>query len=186
MTKGSRISYVAFLRGINVGGRKPIKMAELSAAFVALNFQSIRTVLASGNVLFSAPKSATDSLARAIESKIKSAVGHEVGVIVRSIDEIRALADAEPFKKVKVTPNTRLYVTFLAEKPKTTLKIPWETKDKEFGIVRSTENELCSVVTLSPQHQTTEAMLILEKEFGRKITTRNWNTIEKILKAAGD
>ena len=159
-------------------------MAELKSVLEELKFQNARTILASGNVLFNAPKHTNVALARVIEGKLKEILGHDIGVVARSLAEIQALAESGPFKKIKVTPLTRLYVTFLAEKWKSDLKIPWITPEKDFRIIRVTDTEVCSLVTLSPTRQTTEAMSILEKEFGKQITTRNWNTIEKIIKAA--
>jgi uncharacterized protein (DUF1697 family) len=181
MPQNAMTKYVAFLRGINVGGNKPVKMDELKKAFAALGFKNVNTVLASGNVLFEAPGTRADSNTKKIEDKLKTALGHEVGVLLRTIEEIQNLADANPFKNIKVTPQTRLYVTFLSEKPKSSLKIPSESPEKDFRILRVSDTEVCTVLTLSPERQTTDLMNILEKEFGRKITTRNWNTIARIL-----
>lgn len=55
MMAGSPRSYVAFLRGINVGGHAVIRMSELQRAFEGLGFENVRTVLASGNVIFDPP-----------------------------------------------------------------------------------------------------------------------------------
>ncbi len=176
--------YVAFLRGINVGGHKTIKMDELKKAFEALGFASVKTLLASGNVLFAATAASESTLAKKIEKKLATAFGHEIGVLIRKIEGLQRLADADPFAGIKVTPQTRLYVTFLAEKNKSGLKIPYESPDKSFKIIRVTGSEVCSVLTLTPNSRTVDLMSVLEKEFGRKVTTRNWNTIEKILKAS--
>lgn len=81
-----------------------------------------------------------------------------------------------------------MYVTFLPEKSKDYVKIPYlpaqagESPEKDFTILRVTDNEVCSVLTLSKERKTTDAMHILEKTFGKNITTRNWNTIIRILK----
>lgn len=173
--------YVAFLRGINVGGHKPVKMDELRKAFEALGFQNLKTVLASGNVLFEAPKAKPLALTRTIESKLEAVFGHKISVLLRSLGEIQELADARPFQNIKVTPQTRLYVTFLSEKPKSELKAPHKSPDKSFTILRVSSSEVCSVLTLSPKAQTTDLMEFLEKVFGRNVTTRNWNTINRIL-----
>jgi uncharacterized protein (DUF1697 family) len=109
-------------------------------------------------------------------------LGHKVSVQIRSIDEIQKLADRAPFKKIKVTPETRLYITFLPEKPKSKLKIPYESPEKDFKILEVSDREICSVVTLSPGRGTLDMMGFVEKEFGKNITTRNWNTVGKILK----
>jgi uncharacterized protein (DUF1697 family) len=60
--------YVAFLRGINVGGHKTIKMDELKEAFEANGFKNVKTFLASGNVLFDAPKAGVTTLAKKIRN----------------------------------------------------------------------------------------------------------------------
>ena len=85
-----------------------------------------------------------------------------------------------PFKKIKTTPQTRLYITFLSDKTSSKLKIPYESPEKDFSILSVTKNEVISVLTLSANRSTTDVMKILEKEFGKKITTRNWNTVVKI------
>ncbi len=175
--------YAAFLRGINVGG-VTVKMDKLKKTFEAIGFTNVKTLLASGNVLFTAPSASESTLAQKIEKKLETAFGREIGVLVRKVEELQRLADADPFARIKVTLQTRLYVTFLAEKPKSSLKIPYESPDKNFKIIRATGSEVCSVLTLSPNSRTVDLMSILEKEFGRKVTTRNWNTINKILKAS--
>jgi len=178
------IKYAAFLRGINVGGHKAVKMEELKKAFETLGFKNVKTLLASGNVLFAAPAASESALAKKIERKLETVFGYEIGVLIRKIEGLQRLAEADPFAGIKITPQTRLYVTFLAEKPRSGLKIPYESPDQNFKIIRATGSEVCSVLTLSPNSRTVDLMSILEKEFGRKVTTRNWNTLEKILKAS--
>ena len=174
--------YVAFLRGINVGGNNKIDMDELRQAFMSWGFAGVKTVLASGNVIFETQK-AKDGLAQIIEQKISESFGIDVSVILRTVDDIKALAEADPFKNIRVTPQTRLYVTFLADKPKS--KTP-ESQDKDFRILHVSDAEVFSVLTLLPDRRTVDLMKILEIEFGKKITTRNWNTVCRILKASQD
>jgi uncharacterized protein (DUF1697 family) len=173
--------YAAFLRGINVGG-VTVKMDKLKKAFEGLGFTDVKTLLASGNVLFATPSASESTLVKKIEKKLETAFGREIGVLVRKIDELQRLAAADPFAGIKVTPQTRLFVTFLAEKNKSSQKIPYETPDKNLRIIRANDREVCSVLTL---YRTVDLMSMLEKEYGRKITTRSWNTIEKVLKTAG-
>jgi uncharacterized protein (DUF1697 family) len=180
-------SYVAFLRGINVGGNKKIRMASLAQAFEALGFQNVRTLLASGNVLFQARSADPRALTRRIEQRIEQTFRLEVSIILRTRREIQQLLDANPFKSIRVTPRTRLFVTFLAGKPKATLKIPYESPDKSFRILGVAGRDVCSVLTLGPQWaKNLRQMDILEKEFGQRITTRNWNTVQKCGRSAAD
>ena len=174
------MQYVAFLRGINVGGHKPLKMDAQRKAFESLRFQHVTTLLASGNVRFETRSENTATLAKKIERRLATIFERDIGVIVRTIAEIQSLADAKPFKRIKVTPRTRLYVTFLSDKPKSVSKAP-RSLAKNFEIVRVSSRDVCSVITLSANGQTTDLMAAIEKEFGRSVTTRNWNTIVRIL-----
>lgn len=175
--------YVAFLRGINVGGKVIIKMDALRTVLAADGFANLKTILASGNVLFDAKPAAPTKIAAQIESILARQFGRKIGVIVRTLTEIQQLVVDNPFAKIKMTPQTRLYVTFLSEPRKDALKTPYKAAGSNFVILRATVNEVSSVLTFPEQAGTTDAMKILETEFGRKITTRNWNTIQKIVSA---
>jgi uncharacterized protein (DUF1697 family) len=178
-------TYVAFLRGINVGGHRAMSMKPLARAFEALGFKDVRTLLASGNVLFTAPAMSRARLVAKIEAGLKKAFGNEISVIVRNLNELQALVDLNPFKRIRVTPRTRLFVTFLPEKPRTRLKIPYLSPDKSFRILLLTKGEACSVLTLGPQwSRNLRQMNILEKEFGKPITTRSWSTVLRLARAA--
>jgi len=179
---GTPIRWVALLRGINVGGHKPVKMDELKRAFASLGFQGCTTLLASGNVLFETAEADRSVLVRAIEEALARTFGHEIGVALRTVQEIQKLADLEPFAAVEVTPQTRLYVTFLAAgTPKHALRAGG-TPGADFTIVRVTPGEVCIALTLSRTSGTPELMSYLDKALGRTVTTRNWNTVAKILK----
>ncbi len=171
--------YVAFLRGINVGG-KTIKMDALRKALETAGYKNIKTVLASGNVFFESKETDQDNLRSEIEKIIKDTFGLDVRVIVRRAAEIQKLVKSEPFKGIKVTPKTRLYVTFLSQKPKSKLKLPHKSLNGDYIILKVNKGEVIGVLTLTPNSGTVDAMAVLEKEFGGDITTRNWNTILKI------
>jgi uncharacterized protein (DUF1697 family) len=185
-------TYVAFLRGINVGGRKPLKMVALRAAFEGMGFQKVRTVLASGNVVFDAAAvgaaadgaGATDEravLGARIESGLNQAFGYPGAVAVRRVADLERQVAADPFAGVAITPESRLYITFLAQPVENGTRISPERRESGLGIVRVTPGEVLSAITLSPGWGTTELMAFLEKEFGPGVTTRNWNTVTKIV-----
>jgi hypothetical protein len=73
-------------------------------------------------------------------------------------------------------------VSFLAAKPDSKFRKPYSSPDGNYHILRVTDTEVCSSTVLSPQWGTTDLMAALEKKFGRMLTTRNWNTLEKSLK----
>lgn len=179
-------TWAAFLRGINVGGNKKVPMAELRAALGKAGFQNVRTLLASGNVLFDSLEKAGGPAGKKFENVVETTFGFHADVILRSAAELRILVRSDPFKGIKVTPLTRLYVTFLPETPeKGALKIPYHSPDGSFRILRATAKELCSMLALTEGVRTPDAMQILEKEYGKGVTTRNWNTLGKVLQLAG-
>ena len=180
--------YVALLRGINVGGHKKVPMADLKKILEKTGFHNVRTLLASGNVVFSQrdgfPESDEENNSKLLE-KITSALekkfGFSIPVLLRKFSDIERLVELNPFKDVKVTPQTRLYVTFLSEKPKKKSLTGYTSPDKSFKIISVAKDTILSVLDLT-KSKTPDAMGILEKEFGKNITTRNWNTVIKISK----
>lgn len=173
--------YIALLRGINVSGHKKIKMADLKKLLSTLDFADIKTVLASGNVALTASGDA-ESIAQAIEAVISSEYGFDVPVIVRHAEAIRALVNSNPFAGIEVTDQTRLYITFLGPEAKSGgLDLPYESPDLEYRILRATDGEVFSVLVLSKKGGSTKAMDILGKTYGKDITTRNWNTVKKLM-----
>jgi uncharacterized protein (DUF1697 family) len=186
------MKYVAFLRGINVGGHRPIKMAELAEAFGRMGFSEVKTVQASGNVLFEAVGAASQGprlLIARIETGLREDFGYPIGVIVRRLADLDALAASEPFAGVAVTPATRLYVTFLSTQAENgaggrpedgPVDLPVD-RPKEVRMLTVTPGEVLTAIDLAPRWGTTELMAWLEREFGPGLTTRNWNTIAKIV-----
>jgi len=173
--------YVAFLRGINVGGNKKVPMAKLKSVLEEFGFLNVRTLLASGNVIFEFKKESLPLLTKKISATLEEAFGFTIPVILRDAEEIEKIAESNPFKNIMVTKDTRLYVTFLSDDPKSKLKIPYHSTDNSFQILNIKDRAIFSVLDVSKKG-TVDAIAILEKEFGKNITTRNWNTIVKILK----
>lgn len=109
-------SHVAFLRGMNLGGRR-IKNEELRAEFEALGFADVACFRASGNVVFSA-KGSEAKLTGALEAGLGEALRYEVPVFLRSAKELSALAACEPFEAAAVKASKgKLQVALLSEKP---------------------------------------------------------------------
>jgi uncharacterized protein (DUF1697 family) len=179
------IKYVALLRGINVGGKKLIRMAELSRIFSSLGLQNVKTYIQSGNVLFESSNTDRIALTKQIENGLLGAVGFDVPVLLRTIAELEAIVKLNPFSKVKSAADVVLYVTFLAEAPKTKPKIPLLSPKKDCEIIHLNPREAFTVAFAMPNGRYGESMTLIEKEFGKSVTTRNWNTVVKILAIAG-
>ncbi len=141
--------YIAFLRGINVGGHKVIKMTELARLFESFGLDKVRTYIASGNVLFETPETDPGIVTQTIEDGLREALGYEIKVILRTISDLTDLVSSDPFKDPAQPEHARLYVTFLAEDSNSTLKLPYESSDGSLQILNKTSREVFSVVLLS-------------------------------------
>jgi uncharacterized protein (DUF1697 family) len=89
-------SYVALLRGINVGGKNLIKMPALEACFEANGFEDVATYIQSGNVLFGSSETRASELANTIEEVLGREFGYAATVVVRNRKQMRAIVDRAP------------------------------------------------------------------------------------------
>lgn len=168
--------YIAFLRGINVGGHHKITMQDLKKMFEDMGMSDVQTILASGNVLFKSKEIEPKKVQMKVEESLKSNLGYPISVIIRTQEQIHDLVRSEPFSDIKTGADTRLYVSFLSTPPTTSVRI----NSDYFQVISISDTEVCSVLQLNPHMGSTDGMNILEKHFGKDITTRNWNTILKI------
>ena len=109
--------YVAFLRGINVGGQRVIKMTDLKQLFISLGVSNVHTYIQSGNVSFHSESIDSDYLKNGIESNIKKLFNYDVKVMVRRLSVIKNIIKNNPFKDLDIEPETKLYICFLEEIP---------------------------------------------------------------------
>lgn len=171
--------YVLFLRGINVGGHKKVPMNELKKMMSDMGFKDVKTLLNSGNVVFEAEKEKESVLLRKIGEQLENIFGFKVSLMLRSNNEIQKLIHLNPFKNIVIDKNVRLYVSFLPEASNSKLALPYSSAENDFQIIQKTEREVFSVVNVNT-FRSVDAMKFLEKEFGKDLTTRNWNTVLKI------
>jgi uncharacterized protein (DUF1697 family) len=168
-------TYVAFLRGIG-GTATKIKMQVLKEAFEGLGFQNVRTVIASGNVIFEAEPAPAEKLERTIEEALPGTVGFGADTVVYTWEDLQGLAKSSLVKEMKATPRSRPFVTFLKEPPKGKATF----NGKGYKVLGKKGRAVLSVADGSGG-ETAELLRLLEREFGKRTTTRSWMTIEKIL-----
>jgi uncharacterized protein (DUF1697 family) len=124
-------AFVALLRAVNVGGTGKLPMSELKAMCEELGFTSVRTYIASGNVVFASRKSEA-AIKSALEKRLAAYAGKPVGVLVRSAAEMAEVSAKNPFPKA--APN-RTMAIFLDDKPpKDTLAQVRGRKDEEIKL----------------------------------------------------
>ena len=169
-------SVVLLLRGINVGGRNRLPMADLRAIVGGLGLGDVRTHLQSGNVVATGTGAPAEHAA-ALAAALDDALSLTVPVVGRSGDEWTALAAANPFAGDEDDP-TRLHVTFLDGAPD-----PDRVAALRSRIDDSRGDRLAVVgsdvfLHLSAGYADTPFQnAVLEKQLGRVATTRNWRTV---------
>ena len=163
------MSYVAFLRGINLGKLNKVDMKSLKSLFVEMGFLNVQTYIQTGNVLF------TDITINEeqIESKLKETYGFDIPVTIRSKDELTNVQQHPLFLKENV------YVMFLKEQlSNEQIEFLTSVVDEEFSVV----NQKTIIINLSQSfHQTKYNNTFFEKKLQITSTLRNRNTVEKIL-----
>src|SRR5687768_14076945 len=102
------------------------KMPELKAAFEAAGFTDVKTVLSSGNVVFTAARAAPSSLERRAEAAMNKHLGRDFRTIVRPVDALRAMLQSDPYTAFRLAPGAKRIVTFLRERPSGKLTLPIE------------------------------------------------------------
>ena len=173
--------FVAFLRGINVGGHKPVRMDDLANVFVSIGLKNVTTYIQSGNVIFETTRTNRDALTKKIEEALDRLLGYQVKVFLRTADELETLVRLDPFKNVKTGADAKPYVTFLAEAPGREVKVPLMSLQGDVEIIRISG---CDVLSLSRRIKGRSGYPnnFIEKEFGLPATTRNWATVTKVVK----
>jgi len=171
--------YVAFLRGINVGGKHLVRMDALRALFASLGLQNVSTYIQSGNVIFEAAAKNPAALTETIEQALLNELGYPVSVVIRTRAELAAIIQLDPFKKTKGegTP----HVTFLSGELKRKIKTPLWSPANDCAIVHVGPREIFTIGYRLPNGRAGNFMALIEKEAGKSLTTRNWNTLTKIV-----
>jgi len=182
MAKGST-RYVALLRGINVGRAKPVAMTELKEEVEALGFGEVRTLLRSGNVVFTGEREDPDQLARAVEAAIEQRFAMKVGVVVRTGDELAAAVAANPIAEA-AGEGSNLHVMFLAGPLTDAERDRIEPKQFEPDVVRIADREV--YVWYRNGMSGSKTAELLDRRIRTLVTDRNWNTIGKLLVLARD
>ncbi|MER7170293.1 DUF1697 domain-containing protein [Streptomyces mesophilus] len=174
-------TYAALLRGINVGGRAKVPMAELRTLLTGLGYGEVRTHLQSGNAFFSAAEGDERSLEADLTSAIERHFGFPVACLVRDHTYLKAVAEACPFPAADLEPK-QLHVTYLSQQPDPGRYAELDQAGflpEEFrlgdrcvylyapdGLGRSKLGEILS------RPRMTKGMIA---------TTRNWNTVTKLV-----
>jgi uncharacterized protein (DUF1697 family) len=177
-------TYVALLRGINLGKHNRIAMADLRALLTELGYGDVRTHLQSGNALFTAADAKPEKYARQIEKGIDRTFGFDVPTVVRTVDELRAVVARNPFGEIATNPS-RSMVGFLDAAPdrERVAKLDPDAFEPERFHLEGRE-----VYFWCPKglQKSRVVNALSEKVLGTTMTLRNWNTVTKLVTLGDD
>jgi uncharacterized protein (DUF1697 family) len=164
--------YVAFLRGVSP---QNAKMPELKRAFESAGFTEVRTLLSSGNVVFNTRAASEAAIAKRAEDAMQAELGHSFGTIVRSTQFLQELLAADPFAAFSLPPASKRVVTFLRQPPASAPVLP--ISRDEATILHIAGEEVFTAYLPGPKGPV--FMVLLERTFGKDITTRTLGTVQK-------
>lgn len=176
-------TYLAILRGINVGGKNKIKMSDLVEKLQGSSLKELKTYIQSGNVIFKHPSVPANKLADQISKLIEKEYGFDVPVIVLSLKNIQEIIAKNPFTQNDSKDEKSLHVTFLAENPDS-------VNFKKFDDYSDLPNEFAiaekAVYLFCPNgySKTKLTNQFFEKKLQVTATTRNWKTTLKLAELA--
>lgn len=170
--------YVAFLRAVNVGGRQ-VKMEALRALLEQAGLKNVKTYIQSGNVIFDSGAKGI-ALEPKIEQLLKKNLGFDVPTCIRSMAEIQAVLDNNPYPGVVPDKDLQIYIAFLQTHPGKEAAAVLETLQNDIETYRMHNREVYVLMkknTGAPPFSNN----YLEKKLGLVATTRNLATVSKML-----
>ena len=175
-------TYISLLRGINVSGQKIIKMTELTALYESLKFQNVKTYIQSGNVIFQTDD-AVQPVLKLIRREIERQFGFDVVVLIRTSQELQRLVDQNTLLQQTNGDPKGHYVCFLED-------VPDKQKVEQIGSIGPNAEKMIyagnELYLFYPNGIGTSkwSTNFFEKTLGVRATTRNWNTVLKLIKLA--
>jgi uncharacterized protein (DUF1697 family) len=172
--------YVALLRGINVGGKNPIRMPDLQTCFEDHGYDDVLTYIQSGNVVFSTGRSSVDTLAAEIESMLRMSFRHyDASVVVRSGGQMRSVVEHAP-PGFGTQPERYRYEVIFLKAPLTTAVALRDVPMKE-GVDRVAEGRgVLYHSRLTSRATQSRLSRVVAMPMYQLMTIRNWNTTTKL------
>ena len=173
--------YVSLLRGINVGGHKKIKMADLRELYESLGMRQVRTLLQSGNVVFEAEETDLAQLKQRLEAGIIERYGFEAQVILRSLADFRATLARHSFTSAQLERGNHALIVFLSAVPDPAAIEALRENNPGREVISAAGDALYVFYTDGAARSKLDTKRI-ERALNLVASARNWNTCQRILK----
>ena len=170
---------ISFLRGVNVGGHRLIKMDDLRKLCESCGLSQVQTYVQSGNVVFHAPAKDVARVSARMEKAIEQACGFHADVFVRTAEEMRDVIRRNPFAAQAETDPNRVLVTFLAAVPGAAararaLAVPCVPEELRI------DGREVYIYYPNGVGRAKLSLTVLERALGIPGTGRNWNSIKRL------
>jgi uncharacterized protein (DUF1697 family) len=182
---GLMTTWIALLRGINVGGNRRVPMAELRAALEGIGLEDVRTYIVSGNVVFRSRRSDAAALGREIEAAIEQRFGFPVAVVLRTASEMRLVVERDPLPDASAADPAHRYAIFLSADPARERLAAIDARAVEPDVFVAGDRVIHAWYRGGLQASKLAGRLT-DRGLGVTATARNWNTVRKLVELAGD
>ena len=173
--------YISFIRGINVGGHKKVKMADLRALYLDSGFRDPRTILQSGNVMFKADSADLADVSARIEAGIKQRFGFEARALLRTPADFRAALADHPFTAEQLERGNHAMINFLSGAPSERAVAALVENNPGREAIAAKGQALYVFYTDGVARSKLDGKRI-ETTLGLVASARNWNTCQRLLK----
>ncbi len=174
--------YVVFLRGINVSGQKLIKMETLANIFIDAGFTNVKTFIQSGNVSFESTETNPESLETNLTRLLADSLGYNVDVFLRTFEQMMQMMEHDPFSGIDENMGVKKYVTFTRQSLPASIELPLLSPAGDVELILVSGNNIFSLAHVVKDGRYGFPNGFIEKRFKIPATTRNWNTVCKIIK----
>lgn len=174
------MKYVMLLRGMGPGDPE-FNNQSICQCLEKLGYGNVSSLQASGNYLFETDESGIAKLEADIEDAIELRVGYRRAAVVRSAVQIGELMKLDPFRGMTHGPSSYLLVTFMKRATKPTFTTPYHPEGKPYEVL-AYKDGMIFTTTNNTIVKTTDLMTWLEKQFSKDVTSRTWNTMQRVHK----
>lgn len=172
------VTHIALLRGINVGGHRPLKMTRLQEMFAAMGFENISTYIQSGNVIFDAPSQKEQSLSAQISDQIAVTFDYNIPVIVYRAHELKAILKKFPFAERE---GWKSYITFLASQPPKNHIAKLEALSNDIEHFKGGERAVYIQVNEQTDKKARFSNRFIQQQLDTSATNRNLKSVRKLV-----
>lgn len=179
-TTDAATTHVAFVRAVMIG-REGLHREVLLDMFERAGATDAVSHITTGNVSFSAEPDRLDRLVAQVGADLAALLGRDTPVFVRSLDELEALLDADPFADEPFDDVYARLVTFFRDQVPTSLALPQRARNDDWVVFAAGRGEVFSVTRAWPDRQPTDPGGVIQRLAGEPATTRALGTLERIV-----